>query len=747
MYQHIISQGYKYVLGLFLMALTLSSNGQATAQDSLKNITLEDLWVNYSFYPKGVYGLRSMNDGNHYTVLSQNKYIIKYEFETGKAVDTLFNVDTQQVDSLKYIQGYNFNDNEDKIVVYTDRENIYRRSFTANYYVYDILKKEITAVSENGKQQLASLSPDGTKVSFVRKNNIYIKDLIENKEYPITTDGEYNKIINGVPDWVYEEEFEFNKAFFWSPEGNYIAYIKFDESLVKEFHMTMFAGEKPRLENNDPYPEARVWKYPKAGEDNSITSVHIYNMDSKQTTTVDVGTETDQYIPRIRWTKDPNQLSVFRLNRLQNKFDILLADAQTGNTKVMYSEENKCYIDEANFDDITFLDDKKHFILVSEMDGWNHIYLMNMNGEVVEKVTEGNYDVTSYIGFDKKKKYVYFQAAKENPTQREIYRYSLRRNKLKKISTEPGTNRATFSKSYKYYILTHSSANQLPTTKLYRSKRNKLIRTLEDNAELKEKLTQYAYTTKKFFSFKTSEDTTLFGYMIKPLDFDENKKYPVFMTQYSGPNSQQAADNWSMNWNNYLAQEGYIVVCVDGRGTAARGEAFRKVTYLQLGKYEITDQIETAKYLSTLPYVDKDNIAIWGWSFGGFMSSLALTKGNGIFKAGIAVAPVTNWKYYDNIYTERFMRTPQENKDGYEQNSPLNFAKDLQGHLLIIHGTADDNVHVQNTMEFTEKLVQADKDFDMFIYTNRNHSIYGGNTRYHLFKKMTNFLNKHLKNN
>jgi dipeptidyl-peptidase-4 len=520
--------------------------------------------------------------------------------------------------------------------------------------------------------------------------------------------------------------------------------MKFDESQVKEFHMTMFAGEAPRLSKNDPYPEVREWKYPKAGEDNAIVSVHIFDLKTNTTINVDVGEETDQYIPRIRWTKNNDLLAVFRLNRLQNFFEVLLADAISGKSEVMYAEENKYYIDETNFDFLTFLEDGKHFMYVGEMDGWNHLYLMDMEGQVVKKLTDGPFDVTDVYGYDEKRRKAYFQAAMKSPLQREVYGVNFNGKKLKQLSKKAGTSAAAFSNSFDYYIQTFSNAKTPPVYSLHDRKGNQ-IRVLEDNQALLEKLASYKPSLKTFFSFRTSEDVLLHGYMIKPVGFDSTKKYPVLMTQYSGPNSQEALDSWSFDWHNYLAQEGYLVVCVDGRGTAARGEEFRKMTYLQLGHYEVIDQIETAKYLARQPYVDAGNIAIWGWSYGGFMTCLALTKGEGLFDAGIAVAPVTNWRYYDNIYTERFMRTPQENRDGYEDNSPLNFADQLQGSLLLIHGSGDDNVHVQNTFEFAEKLVQADKDFDMHIYTNRNHSIYGGNTRYHLFKKMTRFLNSHLK--
>lgn len=728
---------------MILLLILASSTG--FAQDQKKKITLEDLWKTYSFYPRGVYGLRSMNDGLHYTTLNRDGSIVKYSYKTGESVDTILTVSNLEKNGVKGVDGYSFNDNETSLLVYTNSKAIYRRSFTADYYVINLDDKTVKPLSENGVQQLATFSPQGDKVAFVRKNNIFIKELVSGNEIQITHDGEFNKIINGAPDWVYEEEFEFNQAFEWSPDGGKIAFIKFDESQVKEFHMTMFAGEYPRLEANDPYPEDRHWKYPKAGDDNSVVSVHIYHVEEAKTVQVDLGDEVDIYIPRIRWTKNPNILSVFRLNRHQNFFEILFADPKDGATKVIYEEENKYYIDEKNFDYLTYLEDGEHFVMVSEQEGWNQIFLLDMEGKIIKNLTEGEYDVTDYLGYDADNKTIFFEAAMDSPLCRDVYSVNLKGKKIKKLTTQEGTNHVSFSNGFKYYINSFSSAQQPPVVTLYNIA-GEQIRVLQDNARLKELLKAYDYSLKEFFDFETSEGVQLYGYMIKPVGFDEHKKYPVLMTQYSGPNSQEAADSWSFDWNNYLAQEGYVVVCVDGRGTAARGEEFRKITYLQLGKYEVIDQIETAKWLTKQSFVDADNIGIWGWSFGGFMTCLAMTKGDGIFDAGVAVAPVTNWKYYDNIYTERFMRTPQENESGYEDNSPLNFADQLKGHLLLVHGSADDNVHLQNTMEFAEKLVQADKDFDMHIYTNRNHGIYGANTRYHLFKKMTKFLDEHLKN-
>ncbi len=719
---------------IYLLAFSFLLFISSFAQNTYKEITLDDLMKNYTFWAESVYGLRSMNDGVHYTTFDETA-IVKYSYATGNIVDTI--LETNDL-SIKGVSDYRFNDDETKIILETDVESIYRHSYTAKFYVWDIDTKKLLPVSDKDKQQLATLSPDGKKVAFVYKNNIYIKNLESGKETAVTTDGEKNKIINGAPDWVYEEEFGFNQAFYWSPDGKKIAYIRFDESKVKSFSMQMFAGQAPRLEQNALYPEIRTWKYPKTGEDNSVVSVHIYDVNTQKTIKADIGSETDIYIPRIRWTKNPNTLSIIRLNRLQNKLEILFADAQNGNTKLIYTDTNKYYIGEETLDNLKFTRDGKYFVISSERDGYRHIYLYTVEGKLVKQLTKGNWDVIDFIGYDEKGKICYYISSEESPVKRTLYSVNLK-GKKKKLSTQSGSNRAAFSKTYKYYINYFSNA-QTPNYVTLHNAKGKLIRVLKDNSALKKKVEEYGGLHKEFFTFKTSEGVELYGYMIKPPDFDATKKYPVLMYQYSGPNSQTVIDRWSFGWDRLLAQKGYITVCVDGRGTGGRGEAFRKITYKQLGKYETIDQIEAAKYIGTLPYIDKNRIGIWGWSYGGFETLLALSKGKGVFKAGIAVAPVTNWRYYDNIYTERYMRTPQENPDGYDQNSPTTFAKDMNARLLLVHGMGDDNVHFQNSAEYSEALVQANKQFREFFYTNRNHGIYGGNTRMHLYTMMTEFI-------
>jgi len=725
---------------IFLFILFLGTGLLSFAQ---KKISIEDVQVYGTFNQKSVNGLYSMKDGLHYSILEDNTKIAQYNFRNGERVATLFDLSTVKDAPISNFSSYEFSDDETKILLLTERQQIYRRSFSAKYYIWNITTQELTELSAKGRQQLATFSPDGERVAFVRDNNLFVKSLKFGTENQITTDGKANDIINGAPDWVYEEEFSFNKAFAWSPDSKFLAFIRFDESEVPEFSMPMYQGARPSLDQNEMYPGEYTFRYAKAGEKNSTVSVHVYDLKSKTTIKADVNTEADHYIPRLIWMADAADLAVMRLNRHQNQCDVLLVNPYTGDSRLYYSERNKRYVDEEFLDGFIVLPDNDYLVVRSEKSGYSQLYLYNRQGIELRALTSGNYEVTDFYGYDSKKKLFYYQAAKESPMQREVYFVSLDGKKQGKLSSQAGTNKATFSAGFQFYINTYTTLTTPLQTTLH-SADGKLIRVLENNSALKETLKNYEVAQREFFQFNTSEGIKLNGWMIKPLNFDSNKKYPVVMTQYSGPNSQQVTDEFTVDWYNYLAQEGFIVACVDPRGTGARGEDFKKATYLQLGKYESDDQIEAAKHLGSLPYVDKDNIAIWGWSFGGFMTLLSMEKGGNVFKAGVAVAPVTHWKFYDSVYTERFMRTPRENPDGYNDNSPLSNPAGITGRLLLIHGSADDNVHVQNTMEFSEAMVQAGVQFDMAIYTNRNHSIYGGNTRMHLYKKMTDFLKSNL---
>jgi dipeptidyl-peptidase-4 len=632
------------------------------------------------------------------------------------------------------MRSFTLSHTEKRILFSTETERIYRHSSKSEYYVYNIETSKLGRLSQNGKQRLATFSPDDSKVAFVRENNLYIKDLATDEEIPITKDGLFNHIIYGATDWVYEEEFGFSKAFFWSPDSKKIAFYRFDESDVKEFHMTMW-GEL--------YPEPYKYKYPKAGEKNSIVQIWVYDLETKNMNSMDIGEEIDIYIPRIKWTQDPNVLSIQWMNRLQNELKILLADASSGVTETIYHERNKYYIDIS--DDLTFLEDKEHFIFSSEQDGYNHIYLYDMLGNLENQVTKGDWVVKELVGVDEKKGIVYFLSSESSPLNRELYSVKIDGSGKKKLSEFDGNNSVKFSKKYNYYVNSFSDAATPPIITVHDGK-GKKIRTIKDNHKLKETINEYKFSQKEFFTFQTTENIELNGWMIKPHDFDSSKKYPVLMYVYGGPGSQTVRNSWGSNlWYQYLSSQGLIVVSVDNRGTGSRGEEFKKMTYKQLGKYETIDQIEAAKYLGSLDFVDSERIGIWGWSYGGYMSTSCLAKGADYFSMAIAVAPVTNWRYYDNIYTERFMRTPQENPEGYDDNSPINHVDKIKGKLLLIHGTADDNVHFQNAIDLTTALVDANVQFEMQFYPNSNHGIYTGrNTTQHLYTRMTEFIKKNL---
>ncbi len=712
----------------------------AAFSQTKKVANLEDIYKKGVFAARTVVGLRSMKDGKTYVSVETDpvtklRYVAKNNYSDGKVSSVLFTEADLNFQGTTLPISTNFNHDESKVLIPKDEEQIYRHSTRANYFVYDLKSKKITPVSSVGKQLFATFSPDGNKVGFIRDNNIFVKDLVSGQEKKITSDGKINSIINGGTDWVYEEEFAFTTAFFWSPDSKKIAYYKFNETEVAEFSLTMFESL---------YPSTYKFKYPKAGEKNSVLSIHIYDLINSSTKNIDIGTEKDQYIPRIKWTNSPNTLCILRMNRGQNNLEYLFADVATGLSKVVHTEKDKAYID-VN-DDLNFLSNGKQFVITSRSDGYNHIYLFDISGKLINQITKGAWEVSTLYGLDEANGKIYYQSTERSPLQRDIYSISLDGSEKKQISIASGTNKATFSSDFSYYILDHSSAKS-PAYITLNDHTGKVLRVLEDNARLKHIGDDYLLSLKEFFSFNTSEGVQLNGYMIKPANFDPSKKYPVLMYVYGGPGSQNVADSWGgshVTWFNYLSQQGYIITCVDNRGTGFRGSAFEKSTYKNLGKLETVDQIEAAKWLAKQPYIDPARIGIWGWSYGGYMSSLAATKGQGIFKMSIAVAPVTSWRYYDSIYTERYLQTPQENPGGYDENSPINFAKDLQGKFLLVHGTGDDNVHFQNSVMFSEALIQANKPFEQAFYPNKAHNISGGNTTLHLYGKLTDFVKANL---
>ncbi|MGO4905659.1 S9 family peptidase [Flavobacterium sp. W20_MBD1_R3] len=720
----------KKIIALFLF-LCFTVVGQ-------QKITIDEIY-NGTFRAQGMDELQSLKNTNQYTVLnadrqSRTMQIDLYDFATLKKVSTL--IDTKSHRELSGgIDSYTFDASEKMILLACNTNQIFRHSFTADYYLYDIANKKLRKLFDFQVQE-PTFSPDGKKIAYAKENNLYVYDLASDKSTPITTDGQKNSIINGITDWVYEEEFAFVRAFDWSADSKKVAYIRFDESQVPEFSMSMFG--------KDLYPTMQTFKYPKAGEKNALVSLHIYDVNSNAVKNINLGNYNDFYIARLKWTNDTNTLSAQVLNRHQNNLDLLFIDGNSGAVKVVLNEKDKAYVDVT--DNLTFLKDNS-FIWTSEKDGFNHIYLYDNNGKLKNQVTKGKWEVTNYYGLDEKTNTVFYQSVENGSINRDVYRIGLDGKNKVRLSQNTGTNAATFSPNFQYYINTFSSALQPTTYTLNEAKAGKQVQVIENNESLASKLKSYNLPSKEFFVLKTAKGNELNAWMIKPKDFDPTKKYPVFMYQYSGPGSQQVNNEWNSTddyWFMMLSQQGYIVACVDGRGTGFKGADFKKVTQLQLGKYEVEDQIDAAKVLGNYSFVDKARIGIFGWSYGGFMASNCIMKGNDVFKMAIAVAPVTNWRFYDSVYTERYMTTPQENASGYDDNSPINHVDKLKGKFLLIHGSGDDNVHVQNSMQMMEALIQANKQFDSQIYPDNNHGIYGGKTRIQLYTKMTNFIKENL---
>ncbi|WP_037373914.1 S9 family peptidase [Salinimicrobium xinjiangense] len=720
-----------------LLAFFLSATTVLTAQK--KQITLEDIWGG-TFRQERMESLRSLNNGKEYVVLnfdraSGTSSIDVYSYETGNKTRTILN--SGDLNDIKYFSGYEFSDNENKLVLGTEIEPIYRHSTRGIFYVYDLQTEQLQKISKS-KIKEPTLSPNGEKVAYVYENNIYVKDLASGETTQVTTDGELNKIINGVADWVYEEEFSFVRAFQWNKDSDKIAFLRFDESNVPQFSMDVYGQEL--------YQTQTVFKYPKAGEANSEVSLHIYDLQKGSTSNIDLGDYNDFYIPRIKWTNDANILSAQVLNRHQNVLELFFVNARTNDANIVLTEKDEAYVDVT--DNLTFLADNS-FIWTSEKDGWNHIYHYDKNGKLKNQVTRGNWEVTNYYGFDPKSKTIFYQSTENGSINRDVFSIKANGKNKKQLTNKVGQNSADFSADYTYFINSYNSATTPFEFSLHRAKDGKLVREILNNKELLNQIKQFNFSPKEFSTLPVN-DNELNMWMVKPPEFDPSKQYPLFIAQYSGPGSQEVANRFhSTNdyWYQMLAGKGYIVVGIDPRGTGYKGAAFKKVTQKELGKYEVEDVIEAARVLGSREYIDAENIGIWGWSYGGFMSSNAILKGNDVYKMAIAVAPVTSWRFYDTIYTERYMTTPQENPSGYDENSPINHVEKLEGAYLLVHGTGDDNVHVQNTMRMIEALVQANKQFDWAIYPDKNHGIYGGNTRLHLYTLMTRFIEENLKVN
>lgn len=695
-----------------------------------KQISVNDIYTG-EFSTQGMDVLRSMNNGKQYTVLNKDPYrglvsVDVYDYSTLEKVSTI--ISTGDLDGLEDFSSYSFSEDETKLLLATEVESIFRRSTLGIFYVYDIASKKLTKIN-NTKIQEPTLSPDNTKLAYVLENNLFLMDLVNGQTKQVTQDGVKNKIINGVTDWVYEEEFSFVRAFEWNSDGSTLAFLRFDETNVPQFSMDVYGTEK--------YPTQHVFKYPKAGEENAMVSLHTYDVKSGAIAKVNLGDA--YYIPRIKWMNDKNSLSVQTMNRHQNHLRFHLVDVKKGTVSLLMEEKDKAYVD--IHDNLTFLADDS-FIWTSEKDGWNHIYLHNAKGKLISQITNGEWEVTKYYGYDQNEDKIYYQSTENGSTNRGVYSVESNGNKKKSLAVAEGHNSADFSSDFTYFINKYSSAETPPLYTLHKALTGKKIKDIVDNSALSTKLQSYQISPKEFSTININGND-LNMYMIKPADFDASKKYPLFMFQYSGPGSQNVSNSWMGSndyWHQSLVSHGYIVACVDGRGTGYKGSEFKKSTYLNLVKYETEDQIAAAKKLSELTYIDETRTGIWGWSFGGHMATNSLLRGNDTFEMAIAVAPVTSWRFYDTIYTERFMRTPEENPGGYDDNSPFNYPQLLKGDYLLIHGSGDDNVHVQNTMRMVEALIQANKQFDWAIYPDKNHGIYGGNTRIHLYNKMTDFV-------
>ena len=719
---------------------------QAEAQSA--QLTLADI-TQGKYSPSYVYGVNPMKDGETYTQLSpDSKRIIRRSFKTGKELETIFDCESARGPvKLEAIDGYIMSPDERRILLRTQTKMIYRRSYTAVYYIYDVQNRKFEPLSEGGPQQMPIFSPDGNVVAFARDNNLFlVKLLFGNAETQVTKDGKFNEVLNGVPDWVNEEEFATNRSFDFSSDSQMLAWVRYDESKVPVYAIQEFKGSHPTRTEYDEYPGEYRYKYPVAGAKNSDVTVLTFDIKNRVTRTLKLPLDSDGYVPRIHFTSDPNRLAVVTLNRHQDRMDIYMANPRSTECKLAVREENPKYVTDEAYASLKFYGN--HFAYISDRSGYKHIYWYNLSGQLERQVTKGNYDVSAFYGYDEQTGRFYYASHEESPLRTAIYSID-KSGKQRKISTEVGTNSATFSTSMKYFLNVYSSAQQPPVTTLRQASDGKVLSTLIDNAELKQTVTPLL-GQKEFFTFTTSEGIQLNGWMVKPKNFDASKKYPVIMYQYSGPGSQEVKDSWNMGffpgsvYESYMADRGFVFACVDGRGTGARGADFEKCTYLKLGDLESKDQVEAALYLGSLPYVDKDRIAIWGWSFGGFNTLMSMSEGRPVFRAGVAVAAPTNWKYYDTVYTERYMRTPKENASGYATN-PIQRAANLSGDLLLIHGTADDNVHFRNFAEVQEAYVQAGKLFREQVYTNRNHFIQGGNTRLHFFRTISSYFEEKLK--
>ncbi|MFA5208920.1 MAG: DPP IV N-terminal domain-containing protein [Proteiniphilum sp.] len=726
-----ISRSLLFLLAVTAMFLLQAENSRIQAQ----GYTLKDI-VSGKFGERSVAPMTSSHDGNHYyRTDAEHKAVVKYAYATGEAVDTLFNTRTARNCTFDTFQGFLVSPDENRVLVYRDREQIYRHSFRADYYYHDVRRNMVRRLSDQpAKQMVPVFSPDSRMVAYVVENNIFLTKFDFDTESQVTGDGALNSVINGATDWVYEEEFAVTRLMEFSPDSKMLAFVRTDESAVKEFSFQTY--------NEELYPGFRRFKYPKPGEANSTVDCRVFDIAARTTRTMEVPHDADGYIPRITFTPNAEQLAVMTLNRNQNRFDLYYVNPRSTVARLILREESDSYVDSEWLSSIRFMGDK--FTWVSERDGYSHIYLYGLTGTLQKQLTRGSYDVTALLAVDEASQTIWYQAADESPLRRNIYRLNIQKGEPQKLSPQPGFNMAAFSENGRYFVMRHADA-RTPTVITLHEGNGKQLRLLEDNNALRDTLAATNIPQREYVTLPAADGTTqLNGWILKPVDFNPAKKYPVVMIQYSGPNSQEVQDRFNVSWYHALLREGFVVAAVDGRGTAARGVAFRKGTYLQLGIQESDDQVAAARYLGRLPYVDGSRIGIWGWSYGGYNVLMSMSRGSGAFKAGVAIAPVTNWRFYDTVYTERFMRTPGQNHEGYENGSPMALADQLEGRLLLIHGTADDNVHLQNSIEYSRALIRANKQFEMFFFPDSNHSIVGGNIREYLYEKVIHFFREEL---
>ncbi|MCR4918820.1 MAG: DPP IV N-terminal domain-containing protein [Prevotella sp.] len=716
----------------------------AAEQLSLKDIT------NGMFRTETMPSVTALADGESYAYISDDgQQVVKCSFKTGNQTATMIDLNTARGPKLEKIDGFIVSPDGTRMLIQTETKYIYRRSFTAVYYIYSLRNNTLVPLSQGGPQQTPLFSPDGQQIAFVRDNNIWlVKLLYDNAESQVTKDGEKNKVINGIPDWVCEEEFSTNRSMVFSADGRQIVWVRYDETDVKEYSMQLFRGTNPSRDEYAQYPGLYSYKYPVPGTQNARVKVMSYDIKSHRTREMQLPIDADGYVARLVMTSDSSRVAVFTLNRHQDLLRIYMANPLSTLCQMVVADRVKHYIKEETFHSLHLTD--RHMLLTSERSGMNGLYLYTLTGQLVRQVVSRKYVVCHAYGYDEATGDIYFSANPTGPTERQIM-VSHKNGKTEVLTPKPGYWSAIFSSNYRYFIGQWSDISHPTVYTLHDNKGHELAR-LIDNQKLSDKLATYQMGTKELFSFTTSEGVQLNGWMVKPAGFDPQRHYPVIMYQYGGPGNQQVLNSWGIGMSGqgaileqWLCQQGYVCVCVDGRGTGGRGATFEKCTYLRLGEKEARDQVETALWLRRQPWVDGERIGIWGWSYGGWNTLMSMSEGRQVFRCGVAIAPPTCWRYYDTVYTERYMRTPQENAAGYDEVNPIARAGQLHGTLLLCHGLADDNVHYQNTAEYVEALVQADKDFTQLVYTNRNHSIYGGNTRNHLFRQCLLFFNRELK--